>query len=76
MMIALPEERWEFVRHANAAEFAALLRLLGARLNPKRNAKSVRRPKKPRPPKSTPYVNGAHVCTARAPKKTKPAPEP
>ena len=76
MMIALPEPRWEFVRNANAAEFAALLQALGARLDPKRYAKSVRGPKKPRPPKTTAYENGAHVSTARALKKTIKAPEP
>ena len=76
MMIALPEPRWEFVRGADAAAFAALLRLLAGRLDPKRYAKSVRGPKKPRPPKTTPYVNGAHVSTARALKESKKAPEP
>lgn len=75
MMIALPEARWEFVRNADAAEFAALLRLLASRLDPQRYRKTVRGPKKPRVAKTTPYVNGAHVSTARALKETKKPPE-
>ena len=76
MMIALPERRWEFVRSADAAAFAALLRLLAARLDPRRYAKSVRGPKKPRPPQTTPYVNGAHLSTARALRNNRKPPEP
>jgi IS4 transposase len=66
MMIAVPPDRWQFLRELPFSDYCKLLRRLAAHVDPVALRKSVRGPKqrvtkKPVPPS----LAGAHVSTAR-----------
>jgi len=64
MMIAIPEEEWEFVGALSPAEVAELLKGLAERVDLRAFRRQVRGEKKPRPPRSS-GRKLKHVSTAR-----------
>jgi hypothetical protein len=62
MMVALPEQSWEFLREVPADGLAALLRRLAGGVDLTRYRKAKRGPKKP-PTARKPYNNGGHAST-------------
>lgn len=62
MRVALPEERWQFLRQLTSGEWAQVLREIAAVVPLQRYAKAKRGPKKKPPPRSR-YKNGGHVST-------------
>ena len=64
LLVAVPKTEWERVVPTTARGCVAFLRRVGRHLDVRRHRKSVRGPKKPKPP-STRYKNGTHVSTHR-----------
>jgi hypothetical protein len=71
MMVALPAERWEFVRGLSPGALARLLRGVASGIDPTRYEKATRGPKKP-PPERKPYKNGGHTSTHKLLQNRKP----
>lgn len=64
MMVALPAAAWAAFGRLPVEPFAAVLRRIAERVDPRRYRKAQRGPKKPPPPKAR-YENGGHVSTHR-----------
>lgn len=64
MTVALPAALWAGFGRLPVGRFAAVLRRIAERVDPKRYRKATRGPKKPPPPKAK-YENGGHVSTHR-----------
>jgi IS4 transposase len=65
MMIAIPDQQWtKRFGSLSAAQFAAVLKSMAAKVRPDRFRKNVRGPKKPRPKRSS-GKRHHHVSTAR-----------
>jgi IS4 transposase len=73
MMIAVPAKHWQrLFGPLTAPELAHLLKSLAAKVRPDRFRKSIRGPRKPRPPNRTSGKQNHHVSTARILAKRKP----
>jgi hypothetical protein len=64
MMLAIPEEEWEFVGSLGVGDVAELLQGLARRMDLRKFRRQVRGEKKPRPPRSS-GKKTKHVSTAR-----------
>ena len=66
MMIAVPRDRWQFLRNLPFGDYCRLLRRVAAKVNPVALRKSVRGPKRSAKKEPVPpSIAGAHVSIAR-----------